>query len=203
MNIFLEHLKDFSIFLASRSPRRIQLLEDLGIPFKQWIIEDIEEDYPTSLNIEMVAQYLSEKKSKPYKAMLEPGFIIITADTVVCSSNKILGKPSTHDEAKQMLQELSGQEHSVVTGVSILSMEKERHFSAVTEVRFAGLSEEEMDYYIDEFKPFDKAGSYGIQEWIGLIGVESINGSYFNVMGLPIQRLYRELKSFTNYTKKA
>ena len=201
MKEFLAHLSAFEIFLASKSPRRKQLLSDLGIPFRNWILEDVDESFPNDIESEHVAEYLSVKKAEPYKEHLKDGQIVITADTIVCSSDMVLGKPRSKDDAKLMLREISGHDHLVITGVSLTSVHSSSSFSATTRVLFDNLNSDEIDYYIDTYKPYDKAGSYGIQEWIGLIGVESIEGSYFNVMGLPIQRLYQELKRFTNYTK--
>lgn len=201
MKEFLKHLSEFEIFLASKSPRRKQLLLDLGIPFRHWVLADVDESFPDDIDIELVAEYLSVKKAEPYKDSLKERQVIITADTIVCSSNKVLGKPKNRDDARFILKNLSGRDHLVITGVCLTSFHSSSSFSATTKVLFDELSSDEIDYYIDTYKPYDKAGSYGIQEWIGLIGVESIEGSYFNVMGLPIQRLYQELKRFTNYTK--
>jgi septum formation protein len=202
MNDLLKHLSTFQIYLASRSPRRQSLLSELGIPFKTWLLDEIDELFPDDLEINQVAVYLAGKKANPYRNLLSEGQILICADTIVCCEGRILGKPNDEADAYRMLSLLSGKQHLVITGVKLLSTEKETSFSSETKVFFSNLSSDEIHYYIDVYKPFDKAGSYGIQEWIGLAGISSIEGSYFNVMGLPIQRLYQELKKFTNYTKK-
>ena len=184
------------IILASGSPRRQQLLSDLGIPFTVLVIKDINESYPTSLPAQEVAAYLSEKKAAIYQPQLKENHIVITADTVVISNGQVLGKPQDREEAKTMLLALSGKEHQVITGVTLTSKEKTQTFSALTDVTFSPLDDDEINYYIDNYEPFDKAGAYGIQEWIGYVGVESIRGSYFNVMGLPVHQLYQALKNY-------
>jgi len=199
MNSFLEHLSNYQIFLASRSPRRNQLLKELGISYELWLKEEVEESFPGDLSNEDVALHLSRIKAKPYLQELKPKQILITADTVVCLDGMILGKPQGPDEAISMLNELSGRQHEVITGVCLSGLDKSEVFAVSTSVSFSILTQDEIVYYVERFKPLDKAGSYGIQEWIGLIAVESIHGSYFNVMGLPIQRLYKEIKRFTNF----
>lgn len=184
------------VMLASGSPRRRQLLSDLAIDFTLAPTLEIEETYPDGLATEEVAPYLSKLKARAYRSILDENEIVITADTVVVNEGKVLGKPKDKDEAKMMLRSLSGHSHKVITGVTIMSTDKETTFSAETEVEFASLTEDEIDFYVDHFNPVDKAGAYGIQEWIGCIGVKSIKGSFYNVMGLPLHRLFDELKRF-------
>jgi septum formation protein len=190
----LDNLKKYDIILASNSPRRRELLKGLGVDFRAISLPDVDETYPEQLVGGEIPAYISKQKSASYKEFLQDNALLITADTIVWVGDKQFGKPVDADEAKRMLKELSGNTHTVYTGVTILTKELEKTFIAASEVKFASLTDEEIDYYINTFSPMDKAGAYGIQEWIGYIGVESINGSYFNVMGLPIQRLYRELK---------
>jgi len=185
---------DYNIILASNSPRRKQLLKEIGVNFSVIIIE-VEEIYPNNLEIEKIPVFLAELKSKPFDKLKNKD-LLISADTIVCQSGKVLGKPKNRTEARQMLLDLSGQEHQVITGVCLRSNSKKKTFSAITHVRFKRLTKHEIDYYISTYKPFDKAGSYGIQEWIGAIGIEHIEGSFYNVMGLPIQRLYEEIQKF-------
>ena len=192
----LENLKDYNIILASESPRRKELLAGLGINFEIKVLKGIDESYPDNIPTKEVAEYISKEKAAAYKDVLNEKDMIITADTVVINGDEILGKPHEKQQAIEMLENLSDKTHSVVTGVTILTKEKSISFSTETKVDFAKLSEEEINYYIDNYKPFDKAGAYGIQEWIGYVAVKSISGSYFNVMGLPIQRLYQELKNW-------
>lgn len=192
----LENLKDYNIILASGSPRRKELLAGLGINFETKVLKGIDESYPNNIPAKEVAEYISKQKAAAYKNILNDKDMIITADTVVINGKEILGKPHNKQQASEMLENLSNKTHSVVTGVTILTKEKSISFSTETKVDFAKLSGEEINYYIDNYKPFDKAGAYGIQEWIGYVAVKSISGSYFNVMGLPIQRLYQELKNW-------
>lgn len=203
MKDFLDHLSAYQIFLGSQSPRRKNLMEQLGIPFQVWLKDPADESFPEDLSADEVATYLAKKKTIPYLDQLREDTILITADTVVIREGLVLGKPKDYEEASRMLRELSGRSHRVVTGICMRSVKQSCSFSANTEVTFDELTPEEIHYYITEFGPFDKAGSYGIQEWIGLVGVESINGSYFNVMGLPIHQVYQKLKHFTNYKPKA
>lgn len=192
----LSNLNDFEIILASGSPRRRELLGGLGIDFRVARLNDVDESYPSDMPANEVAEYLSKKKADAYRQSLTDRQLIITADTVVITDGEILGKPIDAADAKRMLKALSGAVHQVVTGVTVMTTAKTVSFSATTNVRFAPLSDEEIDYYISHYRPFDKAGAYGIQEWIGYIAVEGIEGSYFNVMGLPIQKLYTVLKSW-------
>lgn len=181
--------------LASRSPRREQLLKELGLTFDT-VFKDYIEDYPVGLRGAEIAEFLSHNKALLFKGEITDRDIVITADTVVWCDNKVLDKPSNYDEAFDILCVMSGKTHDVITGVTFFSNQAELTFSETTKVTFDDLTYDEIDYYIREFKPFDKAGAYGIQEWIGLAGIISIEGSYFNVMGLPVQKLYTELKKF-------
>ncbi len=187
----------YYIILASNSPRRRELLAGLGLPFEVRVLEGIDESYPASLPVPDVAKYISEKKADAYRAILKPKHLIITADTVVIVDDKILGKPKDEAEAVLMLHEISGRTHQVTTGVCLLTTAFKHSFSVTTDVTFKTLSDEEILYYVHNYKPFDKAGAYGIQEWIGYIGVTQIVGSYYNVMGLPVQRIYNELIKFS------
>lgn len=186
------------LYLASNSPRRKELLGGLGIPFETHIIKSIDESYPDTLPAKDVAGHIAQKKAAAYKTFVnestDKDVCVVTADTVVIVNNDILGKPADADDAKAMLRTLSGKTHQVTTGVCILTKEVERCFSVTTDVTFKVLSDEEIEYYVCHYKPLDKAGAYGIQEWIGYVGVTNLNGSYFNVMGLPVQRLYEELR---------
>lgn len=190
----LDNLNKYNIILASASPRRRELLSGLGVSFETLCLPGIDESFPDSLPANEVAGYISVKKAEAYKQQMQTNQLIITADTVVVSENRILGKPHSRENAVEMLRFLSGKTHHVITGVTILTTDKQKTFSVSTDVTFADITDEEINYYIDRYQPMDKAGAYGIQEWIGFIAVESISGSYFNVMGLPIQRLYQELK---------
>jgi len=191
----LNNLKDYQLILASQSPRRHQMLKELGLDFKIQT-KDVEEVYPDHLKREEIPVYLSKLKAEAFVLDLNEKELVITADTIVCVGDIVLGKPKNRDEAVEMLQMLSGRSHQVISGVCLKSKEKEVSFSTTTHVHFKELSLEEIDYYIDNYKPFDKAGAYGIQEWIGFVGIDGIEGSYFNVVGLPIQRLYQELNKF-------
>lgn len=186
----------YDIILASNSPRRKELLEGLGINFKIKVLLEVDESYPCDMDKTEVAEYISKKKAAAYLPYMHEKSLLITADTIVLLNDQIYGKPTDSEGAKRMLQQLSGHTHQVITGVCLTSLEKQISFSVLSEVRFAKLEEEEIDFYVSRYKPFDKAGAYGIQEWIGYIGVEYISGSYFNIMGLPVQRLYQELKNF-------
>jgi septum formation protein len=185
----------FNFILASRSPRRQQLLRELGLKFDV-VIKDYEEKYPENLEGVEIAEYLACEKSKYFINEIGDNQIVITADTIVWCNNMVLGKPTNHKEAFDILKIISGKTHDVITGICLLSIIDQRIFSETTKVTFEALSEEEIDFYIKNFKPYDKAGAYGIQEWIGLAGISRIEGSYFNVMGLPVQRLFKELKIF-------
>ncbi len=185
----------WSVILASQSPRRRDLMRDCGLTFRA-VSYDVEECYPATLKAEEVAEYLSQLKSDGYPEALGDRDVLITADTVVILDGEILGKPRDESGAREMLRALSGAEHRVMTGVTLRSARGRESFSTTTKVRFVELSYEQIDYYVDEYRPLDKAGSYGIQEWIGYVAIESIEGSFYNVMGLPIQRLYSELSRF-------
>jgi septum formation protein len=189
-------VEGYRVVLASNSPRRKELLGGLGIDFEVRTLQDIDESYPVTLKGEEIPMYISGKKAEAYKQSMADDEMIITADTIVYDNGHVLGKPKDRGEAIQMLRELSGHAHEVITGVSIVTKEKTTQFSSTSKVTFAELTDEEIAYYVEHYKPFDKAGAYGIQEWIGYVAVTRIEGSYFNVMGLPIQRLYTELKNF-------
>ncbi len=189
-------ITDYKVLLASNSPRREELLRGIDIDFEIKVLPDIDESYPTDMPNEEVAEYVALKKARSYTNSLKEDELIITADTVVLLDNKIYGKPTNKKEAKEMLQNLSGKTHCVISGVCLTSTAKQTSFSVASDVEFSTLTNQEIEYYINRYAPFDKAGSYGVQEWIGYIGVKHISGSYFNIMGLPIQRLYRELLSF-------
>ncbi len=183
------------IILASKSPRRSSLLKEAGIPF-EIKLEEVEETYPPELPVEEVAPFLARKKAKAAEHFLEPDSIILASDSVVILDDVIYGKPEGYEGAFEMLRTLSGREHRVITGVCLLSLEKERVFSDTAYVHFDHLSDEEIDYYIRRYEPFDKAGSYAIQEWIGLCKISHIEGAYSNIMGLPMHAVCRELLAF-------
>ncbi len=187
-------MKDLKIILASNSPRRRELLKGLDIDFTVKVLPDIKESYPADLPPADVASYIAGEKADAYKDLLMDDELVITADTIVVLGEEILGKPKDEDDAKRMLQELSGKTHQVITGVCMMTREKRRVFSVITDVTFKTFTDEEITHYINNYQPFDKAGAYGIQEWIGYIGVTGLNGSYFNVMGFPVQRIYSELQ---------
>ncbi len=193
--MILDNLSNHKIILASRSPRRQQLLSDLGLKFDVVIREYIE-SYPEGLNGEEIARYVAHEKAATFKDEISDNEIVIAADTIVWCNNKVLGKPLDREDATAILKEISGNTHEVITGVSLRTKTREMTFSESTKVTFEAFSEEEISYYIDNFKPYDKAGAYGIQEWIGIIACSRIDGSYFNVVGLPVQRLYKELQKF-------
>ncbi len=186
----------YHIILASNSPRRKELLGGLDIPFEVRVLDGIDESYPQDLPTKEIAGYISKKKAAAYQQTIASDELIITADTIVILGQKVMGKPKDAEEAKRMLHELSGQTHQVITGVCLTTKEKQVSFSVETDVTFKKLTDEEVNYYVDHYRPFDKAGAYGIQEWIGHVGVTGMNGSYFNVMGLPVQRIYEALKAF-------
>ncbi|PXV60925.1 septum formation protein [Dysgonomonas alginatilytica] len=187
---------NYKIILASNSPRRKELLSGLDLDYDIVVLPGIDESYPQDIKKEEVALYIAEKKAKAYKSLLTENSLLITADTVVVLGEKVLGKPIDELDAKDMLHQLSGKTHQVITGVCLTTKGKQKTFSVISDVRFSNLDDSEIEYYVSKYKPLDKAGAYGIQEWIGYVGVEYIGGSYFNVMGLPIQRLYQELKKF-------
>ena len=192
----------YKIILASNSPRRRELLAGLDVDFEVKVIPGIDESYPATLDAYEVAPYIAHLKAEAYRSLLTPDTLVLTADTVVIApvtggeaqKTKILGKPKDAAEAHAMLRMLSGKTHHVVTGVCLTTLQAQRRFSVCTEVTFKELSNAEIDYYIEHYKPFDKAGAYGIQEWIGYVGCVGLKGSYYNVMGLPVQRIYEELQ---------
>lgn len=191
--MILNNLVDKNIILASKSPRRQELLKGLGLSFKVKT-KEVHEDFPSSLSSNKVSAFLAKKKANAFE--LTENELLITSDTTVLLEGKVLNKPANKKEAVEMLQNLSGKSHQVCTGVCVKTTDKELVFSENTEVTFKPLSLEEIEHYINNFKPFDKAGSYGIQEWIGFIGIKKIEGCYYNVMGLPLARLYQELLDF-------
>lgn len=191
----LSHLNNYQIILGSQSPRRHKLFSGLNIPFEVKVIE-VEEIYPKGIVGVDIPMYLAEKKANAYKNLMTDNTLLITADTIVWHEGQVFGKPVDKKEAFRMLQSLSGKKHQVITGVCISTKNKRKVFSVITEVKFSRLSTKEITYYLDNFQPYDKAGSYGVQEWIGYVAVDHIDGSYFNVMGLPIHRLYSELKNW-------
>ena len=192
----LKNITKYEIWLGSQSPRRRQLLEGLNIPFKVIVNSNIEEKYPEHLSNEQIAVYLAELKAQCYKEMMKDNTLLITADTIVCIKGKVLGKPTGRNDAIRMLTLLSGHKHIVITGVCIMTNDKKITFSDSSDVYFSELTDEEIIYYVDNFKPYDKAGAYGIQEFIGYIGIEKVTGSFYNVMGLPIHKVYKVLKTF-------
>jgi septum formation protein len=186
----------YKLILASNSPRRKELLAGLGVPFEVRVLQDIDEHYPENLPVNEVARYIAKEKADAYRRIVAADELIITADTVVIVGDEILGKPVDEADAVRMLRLLSGRTHQVTTGVCLLTAEKERCFDVTTDVTFKTLTDEEIHYYVNHYRPFDKAGAYGIQEWIGYIGVTGLHGSYYNVMGLPVQRIYQELTKY-------
>lgn len=184
-------LNDYKLILASNSPRRKELLSGLDVEYDTRVISDVDETFPETIPLEEVAVYLAEKKASAYISELKHKELLITADTVVLIDNIILGKPANEEESAKMLRALSDRTHKVITGVSLTSSEKQVSFSDISLVTFGNLIDEEVDYYVSKYKPFDKAGAYGVQEWIGYIAVEKIKGSYYNVMGLPVFKLFK------------
>ena len=197
MTIPVDRLSNYRIILASRSPRRQELLKELGLKFDV-LIKEYEESYPDGLTGEEIARFIAHGKALTFKNNLAENEIVITADTIVWCNDKVLGKPVDREDAIRILKEISANTHKVITAVTLLSAKKDVTFSESTNVTFEPLSDEEICYYVDRYKPYDKAGAYGIQEWIGIIGCSNIQGSYFNVVGLPVQRLYKELKNFVS-----
>lgn len=189
-------LSGYNIILASNSPRRKELLSGLGFDYEVKTLPDIDESYPDHLYGEDIAIYIAQEKAAAYADYMQKNTLLITADTIVLLDDKVYGKPQDEDEAVQMLCDLSGKTHEVITGVCIKTKDKQKSFAVSSNVRFATLENDEVEFYVKKYRPFDKAGAYGIQEWIGYVAVEYISGSYFNIMGLPIQRLYQELKRF-------
>lgn len=192
----LRNLDSYEILLASNSPRRRELLAGLGVKYRVTSLPDVDESYPSSLQGEEIPLYISQLKADAYRSQMNPNTLLITADTIVWLDGKVYGKPHDEAEACEMLRALSGRTHTVITGVTLTSACRCKSFAVSTEVTFAALTDEEIGYYVSHYRPLDKAGAYGVQEWIGYIGVTGMNGSYYNVMGLPIQRLYTELKDF-------
>lgn len=188
--------REYKIILGSGSPRRKELLAGLGLQFEVLVRDGVSETYPADLPTSQVAQYIAEEKMSAYTDLIHGDTMVITADTVVIKGDEILGKPHDAADARRMLTMLSGATHHVTTGVCIATENRRSSFSVTTEVTFDTLSPSQIDYYISNYRPFDKAGAYGIQEWIGYTGVSGMNGSYFNVMGLPVQRIYKELQKF-------
>ena len=192
--MMLEHLENYTVVLASKSPRRQELLKGMGVRFV-CLTKETPEDYP-EMPFKKVPEYLSRQKSLAFTdEELPPNYLLITADTVVIAENEILGKPTDREDAMRMLHVLSGKSHHVVTGVTVRTKDKTKTFSAISKVTFVPLDLEEMAYYVDRYKPYDKAGAYGIQEWIGYVGISGLQGSFYNVMGLPTRKLYQTLKS--------
>ena len=192
----LSHLKKYEILLASNSPRRRELLAGLDIDYRVTALPEVNESYPDTLSGEEIPLYISQEKAAAYRRFMKDNTLLITADTIVWLDGKVYGKPRDIADAKAMLQALSGKTHTVITGVTLTSLQKQISVTVSTEVTFAALGDDEIDYYVEKYRPLDKAGAYGVQEWIGYIGVTGLKGSYYNVMGLPIQRLYTELKKF-------
>ena len=192
----------YHIILASNSPRRKELLAGLDLQFEVRVLEDIDESYPNDLPTQKIAEFISKKKADAYVQTIADDELVITADTVVILGDEVMGKPHGEADAKRMLGELSGRTHQVTTGVTLSTRERQMSFSVVTNVTFKQLSSDEIDYYVRTYHPMDKAGAYGIQEWIGYIGVTALEGSYFNVMGLPVQRIYEALKTFCETLSK-
>ncbi len=193
-----EYFHGYQVVLASKSPRRQQLMQGMDIPFIVFV-KDVDESFPADLSLDEVASFLSRKKADAFlDSELPDNYLLITADTIVVIDGKVLNKPANRQEAIEMLSTLSGREHRVITGVSLRDINGITTFSEESDVRFVSLREDEIVYYVDHYQPFDKAGSYGIQEWIGYVAIESVTGSFFNVMGLPTHRLYREIEKFAS-----
>lgn len=190
------NIKDYHIILASNSPRRRELLRGLDLAFNVRVLPDIAENFPETIEPKDVAEYISKVKANAYLDTITEKELVLTADTVVIIDREILGKPHDAGQAKAMLHKISGRKHQVVTGVCLTTKERQHSFSVSTDVTFKELSDAEINYYVETYEPFDKAGAYGIQEWIGYVGVTSLEGSYFNVMGLPVQRIWTELNKF-------
>lgn len=192
----LENLNKYEIVLASNSPRRKELLQRMGVNFKVRTLFGIDESYPDSLRGEDIVCYISRNKAKAYQSSMAPNELLITADTIVYVDGEVMGKPKNAEQAKEMLHKLSSKTHQVITGVTIVTAKRTENFGVTSQVKFTNITDEEINFYVDNYLPFDKAGAYGIQEWIGIVAVEEIKGSYFNVVGLPVQRLYQKLKTF-------
>ena len=192
----LDNLKKYNIVLASNSPRRKELLQRMGVNFKVRTLFGIDESYPDSLRGEDIVRYISRNKAQAYRSSMAPNELLIKAEKNVSDEGEVMGKPKTAEQAKEMLHKLSGKSHQVITGVTIVTADRTEDFGVTSQVKFAEITDEEINFYVDNYLPFDKAGAYGIQEWIGIVAVEEIKGSYFNVVGLPVQRLYQKLKTF-------
>ena len=194
-----DNLKGYDIILASQSPRRVELLSGLGISFRQEVIPNIDESYPQGLTPEEIVQHISRMKSAAYERLATEGRMVITADTIVVAQGEVLGKPKDKADAERMLSMLSGSEHRVLTAVTVLTAEGAHTFVDEAFVQFAPLSAEEIDYYLEAYRPYDKAGAYGIQEWVGYRAIERIEGSFYTVMGLPTAKLAKYLKTIKPY----
>ncbi len=188
--------RDYKIILASNSPRRKELLAGLDIDFEVRVLKNIDESYPNDLPTRNIAEYISREKAAAYQQQIADDELVITADTIVVLDHEVMGKPKDEEEACSMLHKLSGKTHQVITGVTLTTTQRQVSFSVETDVTFKQFTDEEINYYVTRYKPYDKAGAYGIQEWIGYIGVTALKGSYFNVMGLPVQRIYEALQKF-------
>ena len=186
----------YKIILASNSPRRRELMAGVGLDFTVKVINGIDESWPHDLKGEEIPLFISREKAAPYKSLIGPDELVITADTIVSVDGEVLGKPTDKADAVRMLRLISGRWHEVITGVTLMTSEREHSFAVTTKVKFCNLIDDEINRYVESGLPMDKAGAYGIQEWIGYVGVEAIEGSYFNVVGLPVQKLYRELINF-------
>ncbi|MDD3040164.1 Maf-like protein [Bacteroides sp.] len=190
----LDNLKKYNIILASNSPRRKELMSGLGVDYVVRTLPDVDESYPETLIGAEIPEFISREKADAYRTTMEPSELLITADTIVWLDGQVLGKPIGREGAIEMLRALSGKSHQVFTGVCLTTTEWQKSFTVASDVQFDELLEEEIEYYVDRYQPMDKAGAYGVQEWIGYVGVKSISGSFYNIMGLPIQKLYVELK---------
>lgn len=190
----LENLNKYKVVLASNSPRRKELLSGLGIEYEVKTLADVDESFPEGLDGVEIPAYIARAKADAYRQVMQENELVITADTIVWLDGEVMGKPVDEEDARRMLRALSGKTHQVITGVCLTTVGYQKTFATVTDVTFAAMTDDEIDYYVTHYRPMDKAGSYGIQEWIGFVGVERIEGSYFNVVGMPIQRLYTELK---------
>ncbi|MCL1938834.1 MAG: Maf-like protein [Candidatus Azobacteroides sp.] len=192
----LDNISKYTIVLGSHSPRRRELLLGLDIHYELKVLPDIEETYPAALQKEEIPVYIARSKALAYKKFMNENTLLITADTIVWLDGQVYGKPANEMEARNMLRALSGKTHEVITGVCLTTQEQQKTFYAVSSVQFAWLEDAEIDYYVKKYQPYDKAGAYGVQEWIGYIGVESLSGSFYNVMGLPVRMLYQYLKEW-------
>jgi septum formation protein len=199
-DMIMDSLNKFRIILASSSPRRQQLLKEIGLNF-DIVVKDFHETFPEDLKGDEIALFVAKQKADLFRNEMADNEIVITADTIVWCNSMVLGKPSNEEDAKRILKEISGNTHEVITAVCILSSFAEKLFSVSTKVTFGVISDEDIEYYIRNFNPFDKAGAYGIQEWIGIMGCSSIEGSYFNVVGLPVHQLYKELRELVSQFK--